>query len=146
MRIAKNGKTQELGDVMHELHQAIQKRLTLARLPSEQLTLQQLRALHLIRQQPGMTMGDLAQSLAITKASTNALVNRLVRNKWVGRVQDKQDRRISHLFLSKSAETNIQHTLDQKRAIIRQAFSSLSQADQKQLNRILQTVIHHLKQ
>lgn len=139
------GTHEEIGDVMHELHQAIQKRVMGARLPSEQLTLQQLRALHIIRQQSGMTMGDLAEALGITKASTNALTNRLVRDGWASRNQDKKDRRISRISLSKSAETKIQRTIDQKRTIIRQAFSHLPTTDQKHLHRILKRVIHDLK-
>jgi DNA-binding MarR family transcriptional regulator len=91
-------------------------------------------------------MGDVATEFQITKASVNALINRLCRDGWLTRTQDRKDRRITHLHLSKTAEKKIQTTLKRKRSIAAAALASLAPQDQKNLQRILRTMLETLNQ
>lgn len=135
----------EISGLMQGLHQAMHKRLCNTELPAEHLTLQQLRTLHLVRQRPGIIMGDVAAEFQITKASVNALIKRLCRDGWLTRTQDRKDRRITHLRLSPLAASKIKKTLNRKRTIAAAALASLSDADQKTLRRILRTMVENLK-
>ena len=57
------------------------------------LTTAQLRVLFLVREQPGVTAGELATRLNVTPPTISGIVDRLVRLSLVRREDDRSDRR-----------------------------------------------------
>ncbi len=58
------------------------------------LTTAQLRVLFMVREQPGVTAGELANRLGVTPPTISGIVDRLVKLKLVRRDDDKSDRRL----------------------------------------------------
>ncbi len=59
----------------------------------------QVHALSLIDAHKGITVGDLAKELTMSSAAIAQFVDRMVNSGWVNRESDKDDRRITRLFL-----------------------------------------------
>ncbi len=64
------------------------------------LTTGQLRLLFLLKQQPGVTSGELASRLAVTPPTITGIIDRLVRLALVRREEDPADRRLVRNFLT----------------------------------------------
>ena len=58
-----------------------------------ELTIGQLKVMMMLAGHPGMTISQIAESLAISKPSTSILVDRLVQQSLVQRAEDEADRR-----------------------------------------------------
>ncbi len=58
------------------------------------LTMSQLRVLHHLNRQPGMTAGTLAERLGVRPSTVTGIVDRLVRHDLVERRADLEDRRV----------------------------------------------------
>lgn len=108
------------------------------------LTIQQVRALHVVHDHPDLPMGELTEALGITKASVNALVNRLCHKGWLKRTTDRRDRRISRLSLTAPARKKIEAAILQKQTLIERAVTELSSSDREALQRILMLLSAHL--
>ncbi len=68
------------------------------------LTTGQLRVLFMMREQPGVTAGELAHRLAVTPPTISGIVDRLVRLELVHREDDQSDRRLVRNYLSLKGE------------------------------------------
>lgn len=69
------------------------------------LTTAQLRVLFMVREQPGVTAGELAGRLAVTPPTISGIVDRLVRLGLVRREDDDSDRRLVRNQLTAAGET-----------------------------------------
>jgi DNA-binding MarR family transcriptional regulator len=68
------------------------------------LTTAQLRVLSLVREQPGVTAGELAARLSVTPPTISGIVDRLVRLGLVRREDDESDRRLVRNHLTERGE------------------------------------------
>ena len=68
------------------------------------LTTGQLRVLFMMREQPGVTAGELAHRLAVTPPTISGIVDRLVKLDLVHREDDESDRRLVRNYLSPKGE------------------------------------------
>ena len=68
------------------------------------LTTAQLRVLFMVREQPGVTAGELAGRLAVTPPTISGIVDRLVRLELVRREDDRSDRRLVRNQLTDAGE------------------------------------------
>lgn len=68
------------------------------------LTTAQLRLMLLLRENPGVTAGELASRLAVTPPTISGIVDRLVRLGLVRRDDDPNDRRLVRNFLTETGE------------------------------------------
>lgn len=64
------------------------------------LTTPQLRVIFLLRERPGMSAGELAQSLGVTPPTVSGIVDRLVKVDLLRREEDASDRRLVRNFLT----------------------------------------------
>lgn len=64
------------------------------------LTTAQLRVLFLMREQPGVTAGELAHRLGVTPPTISGIVDRLVKLGFVRREDDESDRRLVRNLLT----------------------------------------------
>jgi DNA-binding MarR family transcriptional regulator len=67
-----------------------------------QMTLNQVRALHLIEATPGINQKDIARILSITRASVSVLIRKMVDLGLVDARPDKHDRRAAALHLTEA--------------------------------------------
>ncbi|HEX6032402.1 MAG TPA: MarR family transcriptional regulator [Tepidiformaceae bacterium] len=68
------------------------------------LTTAQLRVMFLMRENPGVTAGELATRLAVTPPTISGIVDRLVKLGLVRREDDEHDRRLVRNYLSDAGE------------------------------------------
>lgn len=69
------------------------------------LTTAQLRVMFLMRENPGVTAGELATRLSVTPPTISGIVDRLVKLGLVRREDDESDRRLVRNYLSNSGES-----------------------------------------
>ncbi len=92
---------QEVVDVVMEVSRVIRSQMRRHRDP--RMSVPQFRALIFIRRQMA-SVSDLAEHLGLTRPTTTALVDKLVRMGWVERVGDARDRRRVRLRLTQAGE------------------------------------------
>ncbi len=97
----------------------------------------QIHALLIIKEHNELTMKEFAEFLHVTSPSATSLVNRLVRMKWVKRVADKTNRKLVRLTLSVEGIKCMTTSMKEHARIMRDLFTLLSVADQKEFARIL---------
>ncbi len=69
------------------------------------LTITQLRVLFILRGEPGLAAGALAERLEVTPSTLTRIIDRLNRNQMIERVPDVEDRRcVNHYLSSRGAE------------------------------------------
>ena len=74
----------------------------LAETSARQLTLSQLKVLKLLQLTEARNIGDVAAFLGISNAAASKAVDRMVRRKFLRRVEARSDRRASELSLTES--------------------------------------------
>jgi DNA-binding MarR family transcriptional regulator len=68
------------------------------------LTTAQLRVLFLVREEPGVTAGELASRLGVTPPTISGIVDRLVKSNLIRREDDEIDRRLVRNYLTAQGE------------------------------------------
>ena len=68
------------------------------------LTTAQLRVMFLVREEPRVTAGELAQRLAVTPPTISGIVDRLVKLGFLRREDDESDRRLVRNLLTEEGE------------------------------------------
>lgn len=68
------------------------------------LTTAQLRLLFLVREEPGVTAGELATRLGVTPPTISGIVDRLVKSNLIRREDDETDRRLVRNYLTQQGE------------------------------------------
>jgi DNA-binding MarR family transcriptional regulator len=94
-------------------------------------------ALTIIRETPDMTMTELSRTLRVSASSATSFVDRLVREGWVKRSQDKANRKLVHLRLTKAGEAALARCAASRKQMLRHLLSLISTEDQQCLRRIL---------
>lgn len=106
----------------------------------ERLTARQMRAvLHLARREP-LTMGGLADGLAIGRAAASEMVERLVEKGVARREADPSDRRVVRVRLAPPARTYADATLQAWRSRVEAAFARHPDLDPATLVAFLRTL------
>jgi MarR family transcriptional regulator for hemolysin len=92
-----------------------------------------------------MPQKELAELLTITPASTVRLVDRLVRDGWVERIADPDDRRIKLICPTPKAVNTWENMSDYVQQITVKAYAGLSDAQINTVKAVLQKVRENLK-
>jgi DNA-binding MarR family transcriptional regulator len=93
------------------------------------LTTAQLRVMFLMREQPGVTAGELATRLAVTPPTISGIVDRLVRLGLVRREDDESDRRLVRNRLSDRGEAACSRLMRGADTFTRRILVEMSQDD-----------------
>ena len=101
------------------------------------LTMTQLRTLFLLRAEPAVTAGGLAQRLGVTPPTLTRIMDRLVRHNLVERVADADDRRLVRHYLSERGSEVVEEIERSGRARMNEWFSRL---DDDQITRLVQSL------
>lgn len=81
----------------------------------DQITLPQWRALVVLSNRPGASVGDLAEALDVHPSTATRLCDRLVRKRLVRRTQGTQDRRSTQLHLTAGGRRLVERVTARRR-------------------------------
>lgn len=104
------------------------------------ITLPQLLILELLSRQGASKMTDLAKYMQVTTAASTGIVERLVRQGYVQRVYDRNDRRIVRIKLNTKGTELLKKISRQRAQSVTRIFSQISEDDRAQYLRILMQV------
>jgi len=91
------------------------------------LTITQLRVLFLLRAEPDLSAGALAERLDVTPSTLTRIMDRLVRNALIERVPAKEDRRLVLHSLSDAGRELVEETERRYRAKMNRVLSRLNE-------------------
>jgi len=105
---------------------------------AEGLSIPQFRAMLRISRAPGTSLGDVAEHLGLTPATTSALVDGLVRRSFVSRSSSSEDRRRVTLDLTREGRVAMEATNRKSQEAITAVISVLGEADVRRIRQALQ--------
>jgi DNA-binding MarR family transcriptional regulator len=101
------------------------------------LTMTQLRVLFILRGEPGLPAGSLAERLAVTPSTLTRIMDRLVRNGLIQRDPDEVDRRLVRHSLTPRGSEVLAAMERAGRARINDIFGRL---DERELERVVEAL------
>ena len=132
-----------IGFLLHDVTR-LMKRLFDKRMSTLDLTRSQWWVLNFLYFNEGINQSDFAVLLDIEKAPLSRLLYRMEKKGWIERLNDKNDKRIKNLFLSKKIKPLIIDMRDMANLTRQQALSGLSEKEQitlrENLKKIKQTL------
>jgi len=109
------------------------------------LTHQQFVILHYLNREGATKMSDLARMMSVTTAAMTGLVTRLVRDGYVMRENDPDDRRIVRIALTPKGSRVARYMDEQGRRTIMDIYGRITQKEREEYLRILSHLKERLK-
>src|SRR5438045_1717026 len=78
------------------------------------VTILQIKALSFLKDKPNTTVGEIGKQLNMSSASIAQFCDRLVKTSWIERKNDKSDRRVIHLSLTKIGEKELKSVKEKR--------------------------------
>lgn len=110
------------------------------------LTLSQLTILDILSRAKESNMSDLARSMKVTTAAMTGIIDRLVRDGYVTRIDDPDDRRVIKIKLTAKGSNAVKSMCEQKKRMITRMFGALSQGERDEYLKILTRVRDGIKE
>ena len=110
------------------------------------LTILQIHTLIFVSKNQPIPMHEIAESFQITKPTATSLIDALMKLGYVSRVEDKEDRRVTRIKLSKKGEEFLQKNMSKTNSKINNILNYLTPADKKSLKRIINTINKRLEE
>jgi DNA-binding MarR family transcriptional regulator len=110
------------------------------------ITIQQFVLMRCIHQKEVPKMTDLSDEVGVTLGNMTAMVNRLVKQGYLARSGDPQDRRVVRISLTAKGKKVIHKAEELKQKRMRFIISKISVEDQRVLCNIIYKLINALKQ
>ena len=104
------------------------------------ITLPQFVVLEILHREGQSRMTDLARLINVSTAAMTGIVDRLVRDGYVARASDPDDRRIIRVDLTAKGSKAVKNITDQRKQIFSKIFGVLSQEDREGYLKILVSV------
>jgi len=131
---------QKLLELMDLVGQKIHERVCDMGEMAEKMTLAQLKLLKLVGGKKRLSMADIAKDLGIAPASATSLVDRLVQQGWLARINDKDDRRKVYIEFAEERKTEwVEHQQSQMKRMA-EFLSVLSEEESEKFISILETL------
>lgn len=130
----------DFADQINEIAPAIMRDLAkrqVCELFKGRITLPQLLVLDFLDAKGASKMKDLALFMNVSTAAVTGIVERLVRDNYVSRSYDPKDRRIIRVNLTNKGSELFKKINRERRQIIVEIFSKISEADRQNYLRIL---------
>jgi len=109
------------------------------------LSMLDIQTLLFLKDRDDASMGEIAEFLNIELPSSTSLINKLVRNKLVRRLPDRNDRRVVMIYLTETGNKLLKQAMEVKSNQTKQVLSYLSSSQKEQLLTILKTVKRSLE-
>lgn len=100
----------------------------------------QLQALMYVKHNREVKMSELSEALGISASSASLLVDRLAAGGWLERSNDEDDRRVVYLQLVARIRKRFEAGSHSKMNRLDEMLNKLSEADRRELDRILETL------
>ena len=110
------------------------------------ITRPQFIVLEILHREGQSRMTDLARLINVSTAAMTGIVDRLVRDSYVARASDPDDRRIIKVGLTAKGSRAVKNIIDQRKQIFSRIFGVLSQEDREGYLKILVSVRDRLKE
>ena len=101
------------------------------------VTVPQLGILEFLHRSGGSNMSDIARYMNVTTAAMTGIVDRLVRDGYVMREHDDNDRRIVRIKLTAKGGSVVRSMIERKRRFTAKIFSTLSHSEREEYLKIL---------
>jgi len=137
-------KQSPMADAIFTLSKLMKEHMTEC-LKTIHVSILQLQALVFLHMKKNAQMSEIANHFKIELPSATSLINKLVEMNLVTRKADKEDRRLVRISLTKQGETLLSEGLRARAKHMEHILSFLSQADKKELLRIIQKLIQALE-
>jgi DNA-binding MarR family transcriptional regulator len=109
------------------------------------ITMPQFFVLELVNRQGEAKMSDLAKFVNVTTAAMTGIVSRLVKNNYVIRVSEPDDRRVINIKLTPKGAKVVREMVQKRKEITIKMFGSISPEEREEYLKILTHVHEHLK-
>jgi len=109
------------------------------------LTIQQFMVLNIVHRLSDPKMTDLSDELNVTLGNVTALVNRLIRLKYLKRLPDATDRRIVRVCLTVQGRELVKRAEDKRHEGMELMLRNLSGKEKRQLLQIMEKLAAALK-
>lgn len=110
------------------------------------LTMPQMITLHLLAQDGPHSVGAIADRLLLSRAATSHLVDRLVKERLVGRTEDKEDRRHKRVEITYAGRALNERLASARGGEVSELLARLPAPLQTELEQVLAQVIQKLKE
>lgn len=110
------------------------------------ITMPQFFVLDLVGRQGEAKMSDLAKFINVTTAAMTGIVERLVKNGYVLRAYEPEDRRIIKIKLTPKGAKVLKDMIQKRKEITIKIFGSISQEEREEYLKILTHVHEHLNE
>lgn len=104
------------------------------------ITMPQFIVLEILHHRGESKMTDLAGALDVTTAAMTGIVDRLVRDKYVSRGEDAEDRRIVNIILTPKGQKTVKTMTEARKRITMKLFGNISNQEREQYLNILTRV------
>ena len=109
-------------------------------LEDQDITIPQLIVLKMLLCKDNRTMSEIAGSLSVTLAAATGIVDRLVRDKYVKRIEDTEDRRIVRVQILGKGKKVAKKMIDSHRRRMVHIFNQIPKRDQINLLKIFENL------
>jgi DNA-binding MarR family transcriptional regulator len=104
------------------------------------VTVPQLAILEFLHRAGEASMSDMAHNMNVTTAAMTGIIDRLVRDGYVGRLHDEQDRRVIRIKLTAKGNSIVKSIIEKKRHLTTRIFSTLSHSEREEYLKILNRI------
>ena len=104
------------------------------------LTLSQIAILDVLSRDKESTMSDMARAMNVTTAAMTGMIDRLVRDGYVARANDTDDRRVIKIKLTARGNAAVKSSLENKKHMISRVFGVLPQKERDEYLKILMRI------
>lgn len=101
------------------------------------VTVPQLAILEFLYRGGESNMSDMAHNMNVTTAAMTGIIDRLVRDGYVARSHDNNDRRVIWIKLTAKGSSIVKSIIEKKRQLTSKIFSTLSHSEREEYLKIL---------
>ncbi|MGI6619900.1 MAG: MarR family winged helix-turn-helix transcriptional regulator [Bacillota bacterium] len=102
------------------------------------ITTPQFLALVVLKDKPGITMGELCERLYLACSTATDLIDRMEKNGYLERNRDPDDRRVIRLSITEKGQNIIDQVINARRRYVDSILKQLTQEEIDQLERSLE--------
>ena len=103
-----------------------------------EITTPQFLALVVLKDKPGITMGELRERLFLACSTATDLIDRMEKNGYLERNRDPEDRRVIRLSITGKGKDIISQVINARRRYVESILAQLTQEEIDQLERSLE--------
>lgn len=135
----------KVGEIMPAISREFYKRLT-GEFYKLKITTPQFIVLEILSHERELRMTDLARTMNVSTAAVTGIVDRLVRDGYVARTSDPDDRRIIKIRLTAKGNKAVKNIVDGRKQIVSKVFGVLSGEERESYLKLLVSIRSRLKE